>query len=448
MNRFIAIFIITCGIFSSMPAFSQEEAGEAEEIVSIREERKRTLKYGIDSEIEPLLQTITEEETGEYVEEAVDLLSSTLNNDIKRACFSYLQTLENDSAVPAAEEILTNFEDRPLPLIKSAMEYLVELKEQAEPDLVFPLIEADSDIALSAIRSFSEIKVEGLTALLKEKYEERGIGVNMKAEILLALGKLKNPDTRELLESIAADEGEESILRNYACSALGELGNPGSIDVLMQVYASDDALTRSYALYGISKIDDERSQEIVIGALRDSYWKIRVYACEGLGERKVSAAVPALQYKAERDPEIQVRRAAVEALILIGGGDALDTVYRIFKNERSNTSLRLAAFENLMEHRFPAALPVIKEVFQKELSKENSAILDQMCKKFSLTESPQMTEFYKSMLDHGSLTVKIHALRGIALNSVGQLREEVEKLSAEEMPSAIRKHALRTLESF
>lgn len=442
--KFVISMLFLFPLFVTFPAFSEENTEE--NTVSISEERKRTIQYGIDSEILPLIEELREEENENFIEEMAELLTTTLNEEIKIACFNYLKELEKDIAMDEGTSILKDFEEYGPKVVKSAIEYVSAVKEKIDPDLVKPLIEADSEIAMSAITNFSNNKVDGLAGVLREKYERHDTTVNIRAEILLALGKLGDKSSKDLLESVAANEGEERILRHYACSALGEIGDPDSLGTLLEVYKSDDAVTRSYAFYGISKIDAKEADEILLRALRDSYWKIRVYACEGIGEKKLQQAVPALQYKAEKDPELQVRTAAIEALSAIGNGEALKTVYSVFEDENENTRERLSALEGLVEHHFPGSLPKIKEVFEKELVKKKSFILDPLCGTLSKQKAPGLADLYKKMLDHSSMTVKIYALRGIGHNSFQQLREEVERFTKDGMPVSLKKHALRALE--
>ncbi len=430
--------ILLCAITSAL---------SGQENTSLTEERKRTLQFGIDSEIEPLIDQLVDEKDESFIQEISSLFEQSRTIKIRTACLKYLKSVESDGVLGPAEDIMLHYEDHPLPLVKEVIDYISSIRETIELEKIVHLIEGENTIAAAAIRRFSTLEVEGLTEVLKKKYDDRNTDTPLRAEILLAFGNLKDESTIPLLEAVARDDGEDATLRHYACSALGEIGDPESLPVLIGVYSSDDALTRSYALYGISKIDDPKSSEIVLSALRDSYWKIRVYACEALGEKKLKEAVPALQYKAEKDPEVPVRNAAVTALAEIGGNDALETLYKLFETDLTNTNVRITAFNGLAEHHFSASLGKIEEVFEKELAKDRSAILDYICKTLSMKVAPNLTEFYKKMLDHGSLTVKIHALRGIATNSVQQLKSEVEKLAGEEMPKSIRKHALQTLES-
>lgn len=436
----VTAFVLFFGIMAASAAGGQEN-------ISLTEERKRTLQFGIDSEIEPLLDQLADEKDEAFIQEISALFEQSRTTKIRTACLEYLTSVESDAALDQAEEIMLGYEDHPLSLVKGVIDYISSIRDAIELKKIGPLLEGEAAIAAAAIRKFSTLEVEGFTEVLKKKYDDRNTDTSLRAEILLAFGNLKDKSTIQMLETIARDEGEEATLRHYACSALGEIGDPESLPVLIGVYTSDDALTRSYALYGISKIDGPKASEIVLSALRDSYWKIRVYACEALGEKKMKEAVPALQYKAEKDPELPVRSAAVTALAKIGGNEALETLYKLFETDLTNAALRITAFNGLAEHHFPAALEKIREVFEQELAKDRSSILDTICKTLSMKEAPNLTDFYKKMLDHGSLTVKIHALRGIATNSVQQLKSEVEKLAGEEMPGSIRKHALQALES-
>lgn len=446
------LLFILCGVLCAQEGESENEEGvekevEREELQSIAEERQLTLRFGIDEQILPVLESITAEGDEIYQEDVLSLLGLSLNPRVRTAAFAYLEKIENEKAVEAAEAIVAEFEDTQIELLRAAMSYLAAVKKEITLDFIRPLLQSEEQTALAALKSFREREIEGLAELLLEMFEDKDSSEGIKQEIILTFGKLGDPAPVSMLEEIALDEGESNTLRHYACSSLGEIGSVDSLPVLLQVYGSNDAIMRSYALYGISKLDDKRADEILIGALRDSYWKIRVFACEGIGEKKLGEAVPILQFKAEKDPEIPVRRSAVQALVVIGSAKAMETVQNLFKDEKVSAAIRITALESMVEHTLNESIPVIKEVFDNELAKKTPILLDTICGILSKQEEGNLADFYKKMLAHPSMTVQIHALRGIRLNKMGQFREQVEKLTEDHMPASLRKHAKMTLDA-
>jgi HEAT repeat protein len=432
-------------LFSTcFPAIAEDERE-----TSLAEDRKQTLQFGIDSEILPVLESITEEKDPSFTEEVTTLFEESLNTQVKIACLKYFQALEVELGTQHALDILNNYENRNTELVIAAIDYLGPLGNENAFKIMQDIVkETDEGKVLRAsIRNLSKAKAENTADILIEKYKSGMIGTELKAEILLAFGRLQSKETVPLLVEIVSDDIEEPILRRFACTALGEIGDPSSLPVLREAYASTDPLLRNYALHAIGMIDAPETSSLLMQALRDSYYKIRITAAEALGERKENAAVPILVYKTEKDPEIDVRIAAVQALGKIGNAEGLEKVKNFATDETAHLTIRLTAIEILIENHLDKSKAVIKELLAAEWDKPDSRILEHVCKLLSFTEAKGLSELFEMMLGHPAVTVRIHGLRGIKKNRIFSLKDKVKRMSEESTTASVRKHALSTLEA-
>ena len=447
MKKHIFLLLL---IVITTPVISQDsDSSDAKKEISLTEERKRTLRFGIDSEILPVLESVSEEKDSAFVEEVENLFAESFNEKIKIACRVYLKALVEELGLEDVLDIISDYENHGTDLVAAVLDYLSSIENEKALELMKVIVEEKNDgkVLLAAIRGLSKAGAEDAAELFIEKYKSGDLGTALKAELLLAFGRLKSKETIPLLTGIVADDVEEPVLRRYACTALGEIGDPASIDVLLDAYSSDDPIFRNYALNAIGMIEKPETSSILIQALRDDYYKIRITAAEALGERKVKKAVPILVYKAEKDPQIAVRTAAAEALGKIGTDEGIAKLKEFAKGERVNLQVRLSAIEVLIEYQLGKSKQLLKELILKEWDKQNSVILERICRVLSFTEAKGLAEMFELMLDHPTVIVKIHGLRGIRINRIRSLREKVESLAKEGSAASVRKHAASALEA-
>ena len=447
MKKHIFLLLL---IVITTPGISQDsDSSDAKKEISLTEERKRTLRFGIDSEILPVLEAVSEEKDPAFIKEVTNLFEESFNEKIKIACIEYFKAVEEELGVEHALDIISDYGNRDIELVVAVLDYLSSIEHEKAFELMKEIVEEKKDgkVLLAAIRGLSKAGAEDAAKLFIEKYKSGGLGTELKAELLLAFGRLKSKETVPLLTGIVADSVEEPVLRRYACTALGEIGDPASIDVLLEAYSSDDPIFRNYALNAIGMIDKPETSSILIQALRDDYYKIRITAAEALGDRKETKAVPILVYKAEKDPQIAVRTAAAEALGKIGTAEGVEKLEEFAKGERFNLKVRIAAIEILIEYHLGKSKQLLKELIKKEWDKKNSVIMERICRVLSFTEAKGLAEMFELMLDHPTVIVKIHGLRGIRINRIKSLREKVESLAEEGSAASVRKHAASALET-
>ena len=171
----------------------------------------------------------------------------------------------------------------------------------------------------------------------------------------MVLGNLGDRRATPLLVEALGDPTQET--RIYAALALGRLRDPAAVPPLLKTFASDERDVRKAAIYALGEIGDRRAVEPLAAALGDPIADVRfnaAIALTRLGDRRaigviremldrsrldrvegmrpeqkeqtILAAIPALTRiapeeakailgpLAEKDPSLQVRSAAKEAL--------------------------------------------------------------------------------------------------------------------------------------
>lgn len=160
------------------------------------------------------------------------------------------------------------------------------------------------------------------TPLLLEALSDLDVDTRLYAA--LALGRLRDPAAvPKLLMTFVNDERD---VRKAAAYALGEIGDPRALSTLYAAQNAPEADIRYNAAVAMARFGDRRS----IGVIREMLDRSRLDQVEGMRpdqkEATILAAIPALMRVApeeakavltplaDRDPSLQVRSAAREAL--------------------------------------------------------------------------------------------------------------------------------------
>ena len=437
-------------------AEAAKEKEEKEKLESLIKEKRETLLYGIDTEVLDLLSAIKSQRDSTFNEDLAGVLSNSSNAEIQRGIIEFFNEMEVDLAEDQALKMLKDhlddydFSNR---LLLSAVSYLGTIESEAAGDVFYDLLkDNNSSLANAALRGIGRLKdssrVDEILNLVDE-YEGDSEYDEFIAAAMLVLGELEYQDAQILLEDILQDEDAPSAQRQNAAAAMGMLGREEGLTMLKDMFASSqDSLLRSYLLLGITKYEQEEVEAILISALRDSFWRIRVAAAQGLGEREAGDAVDILQYKVRKDPIRQVRYASMEALGKIGGSDADKFIIEMFEGERVAFDIRQKALDMMMEHRISGSIDSLEKILRPKWSADKDNELGPFCKTLSATEWDRLRPFYAEMMNHSDFVIKIYGIRGVRLNKISGLKPALQALDNEKESVNVRREAQAALESF
>jgi HEAT repeat protein len=136
-----------------------------------------------------------------------------------------------------------------------------------------------------------------------------------------ALAKIGHAAVAPLIDVLSQDTNLN--VRVGALSALREIADPASLDVLLQAAINEEADIRWGAVVALGDIQDERSVNALINVLKnESAIQVRRYATSSLGRLKDSRALPVLIEIIHSDDSEAVRWMAADALGSLGGEQA------------------------------------------------------------------------------------------------------------------------------
>ena len=425
-----------------------KEAEEEEEI-SLEEQRKLTIKYGIDSQILELISQLKDQKNEDYLPELENLFSTTSNTNIKASIIGLFDALENEGIVDKAFEQLKEYDDLELDFVLVLIHYIDDYQTDSMTDMLFEMLDDPrTEVASAALKAIGISEREQYAQKLLELYEDQLFRDELKAPLITALGELGDPQAFEMLDRIVSDEDQSKSLRWRACLALGKIGGDKAFESVSQLLNDDDPILRSYAVSALGYFEQSGTVDILIDALRDGMWRVRVQAAEALGRRQATEALDILKYKAEYDPDIRnVRLTAVRAIGKLDSPEGYSFLRELYSSQKTPAGLRKASIEILVEEDLKDSLDVINEIFEEEWGKDKSSILDYTCKMLSTKESNRLAPLYKKMLNHPShINLLYYGLRGVRLNKVGSLKAEVEDLTSKEISRGVQSLAKKVLE--
>jgi len=456
--------LILLTVFCIQPLYAQNgtdtakdsKKGNEDLVSSLNKEKRDVLLYGIDSEVLDVINTIRSEKDTTFNAELAELISKNDNAEINRAVFDYLGELKVDLAEGRALELLQGHMDDydySVNLLLSAIGYLGNIQSKKAGSVFYDLLKDHNvTLASAALRGIGKLKdpsrVSEIMDLLKE-YSGDSEYQDFSASAILVLGELKYTDAEPLLEEILQDEDSPASQRQYSAVAIGQFQLPKGLELLQSMYTSvEDSLLRSYVLKGITEYNNSDIEELLISALRDSFWQIRVAAAEGLGKRKTADAVDILKYKVNKDPVRQVRYASLKALASIGNGAAADFIFSQFEGERTPFDIRQKSLDLMLKDKIPGSIDSLKKVLEPKWDKDKDGELGAFCKTLSTSEWKELKPFYIRMMANKDFVIRIYGIRGVKLNKIISLKDAVQSLDSEKESVNVRREAKAALESF
>lgn len=456
-STLLLIVLSLSAFITALPLTAQESEGEEnaseqqekeEELESLREKRALTLEYGIDSQILGIVRKLKEEKNDRHNGALIELFRESSNPKLQATIAEFFTSMESDMLKEAAFEKLRDYDDMRPEVVSSLLAYLEE-RQSSEITELFREMTDDprSQVSGRAIRALGNSGDESYVETLIELYEEAS-EESQKSAVLDALGNLGSDQALELLIDVVRDDDNSKSLRWKACIALGKTGNPEALETIEYLFGEEDPYLRMYAVRALGNFNSSEVEKLLMQALRDEHWRVRVSAAESLGELGSGKAVPILKFKAEHDPERNnVAPAAVKALGKIGGGESFDFLREFYADDDRSFKLRMTALRALVEEDLRGSLATIRKVIEEEWNEEGSKILEYTCKELSTTENRILQPLYQKMLTHRAhFHIPIYGLRGIRLNRLRALKSEVEKLTDEQHNRHVRELAKSVLE--
>jgi HEAT repeat protein len=403
---------------------------------TVEEQRLDTIRFGTESEIASLVQTLKSENV-DYLDDAlITLVQNTTNRNILSGVFSFFGERDKGGLEDRAFRALKEWDIEAGDTVLAAVDYLGKLKVKAAiPYLKTILDEEERRFTAAAIKSLGRIgggipnESEEIARYLMDYYTNRNIGDENRRDIIAALGETGSPVGIEFLSGIAGNNDERVPLRTAALEALSKIKDPAGLDAVLAGVTSQDPNVRAAAVSALGPFEGSEVATAIIEAFRDSFYRTRIGAVQAAGTRKMETAVPYLAYRAERDDVPQVKDEAIKALGAIGTREAEAVLASFFEERKNSDRIRTLAAEMLI--RDHAAAYVEKLVAELDDAKERkqTGLYNGFLRVIGSAKAPSLEAVTRRFLAAGGVIEKSYALDMIVNNEFRGLLEEVRVLT-------------------
>jgi HEAT repeat protein len=232
-----------------------------------------------------------------------------------------------------------------------------------------------------------------------------------------------------------------------ALDALGKIGDPSGLDAIIEAVSTADPNVRSSAIAALGPFSGEVADRAILDGLRDSYFRSRIGAAQAAGRRKMEAAVPYLQYRAENDDVQAVKDEAIKALGAIWNDEAIAVLEALFSEQKNSDTIRILAGEMLLTN--DSALYTARAIAALDDAKtrNQTALYNGFLRIVSPGISGDLEALARRFLASGSVIEKSYALDMAVNNNFTSLEEDIRSCLDERRNGAsLARKAQTTLE--
>lgn len=331
-------------------AAKAEKAALKDEGKDAVKEKTETLKYGIESEILDMIKKLNDNEDPRFSADLYELFYQTKSVPVRDKIIEYFTKQEDPCIEDYAVEILDDPYDTRNSTVDLLFKYVSAVKTKEAVPAVLNLIESEDEQYFNqALAALGEIGGTDEAGFLIELLDRDDLTVNQRQNLMKVLGKIKALSTLDRITEIAQDEEENSFVRMYAAQAIGEMKDPKSIEILVDLFEGTDPNFRQYVIKGISNYDTPEAKKVIIEGIRDAHWKVRIEAIESASKMKLEEAVEFIIYRAKNDPENVVKDKCYSVLGTFNSQKADDFLIEQIKNEKTADNAKLKSIEALLK---------------------------------------------------------------------------------------------------
>jgi HEAT repeat protein len=430
-----SLFPLLCFLFLSViPAFAQDD---------LEATRLNTLKYGTETEIAALIQTLKTESADYMDDEIVKLVESTRNNKILGGAFAFFAEREKGGLEARALRAIEEREDEENETVHAAIDYLGRVKAVSAAPVFRKLLESGEkrfmNAAFRALGQVSGNDRDDVAEYLVDFYENRNVGDENHRDIITALGASGSPKAVPFLAGLANDNETRPTLRIAALDAIAKIGDPSGLDAALACVSSKDPNIRAAAVTALGPFSGKAVDDAILDAFRDSFYKTRIAAAQASRQRKLADAVPYLKFRAERDDVPTVKEEAIRALGAIANADAIKILEELFTTRRNSDRVRIAAGEMLMQNEPDRFLDAFIRELDEAKQKNQTSLYNGFLKIIGGTKCSGLEAITRRLLQDRGVIEKSIALDMAAGNNLTALAPEIKAVAAEKNEALSRK---------
>lgn len=343
---------------SSIPAVRRPKKGDPELVkeANLRDdnvnEKKDTIRFGLESEIVELVDKLILNNDPRFSDDLYDVFQTTKSTLIKESIIKYFTKFEDPCLASFAVTILDDPFDEKNSTVDLLFKYVAAIKCEEARNACMELLESENDSYFNgALLALGEIGGEEEATFLIEYLDREDLTVPQKQALMKVLGKLNATSIWDKLVEIAEDENENSFVRMYAAKAIGDMKKEESVSVLIKLFEDADPNFRTYIIQGLSNFKGNKDAEnTIIQGIRDSHYKVRLESLNAVSEMNLVDAIPFVIHRARNDSEKNVKYKAYEILAKMDNTTCNEFLIELITDRKANDEQKIRSSEALIKY--------------------------------------------------------------------------------------------------
>ena len=432
-------------------AFSDEETAKTNLDVEIDDIQKKidVLHYGLENDVINLVNELKSNKDESLNNEMKELFLNTKSSNVRVAVLEFFSSIKAPLINEKVLEMLENVDDYKIAEAKACFAYVAENDVKDAISYLRSIIENKKNnllegvaIALSSIGGDEEelLLIELYNDIDEEDEKKREI---IKEAIIKALEKVSSTQSLDFLLDIIENEGESATLRAFAVSSLSNIGTDEVLKKLISIYSSSsEPILRTSCVKAIAKFEGESAKKLILEALKDNYYKVRLEAISAIGEAYDEEICNSLLFRAKSDPELTVKLASIEVLSKIHNNMADEWMLKAFNDEKTSNSLRMKIASCLLENNFEFIIDdVEKKAIQSCKDEKEKFFRYEVGKVISKIKNERTINIAECYIRCKDVFTKSLGLDMFALNRYSSLSSFIEEIAGDEKMGALQKRA-------
>lgn len=395
------------------------------------------LKYGLEGQITELIDELTKNQDNRFVDGIYDLFQETKSVAVKEKILDYFTKLKDSCLASYAVEIINDPYDEKNSIVEKCFKYVSEADiKDANPGLV-DLVDKEEDAYFTgALSALGETGGKEEALFLADYLDRDDLNVSQRQALMRVLGRIKAVETWQKISEIAKDENENTFVRMYAAEAIGAMEKPESEDILVELFESNDPNLRTYVIKGISYFNDKKSSDLIIQALRDSQYKVRLEAVSAVGKNRIDKAVPFLIFRCkDKDEQKQVKEKCYSVIADLNTSDGNDYLISVLKDKKIGDATKAKVSAALLEYNHAGTKEVIelaRSALKSDIQKNLRYALGKEFAKYDRSEFADICAEYIASDDVATQGTGLDIWAKGRYSSVKAVVEEIAKDAEEE----------------
>ena len=468
MNKFFLLAVLFLFAFQFLPANQAASAPERPER-SIEEQQRDILRFGTETEIAALIQTLRRENADYLNEDLIQIAQGTRNRSILTGVLGFFSDTRTSGLEDRAIRAIRERDQESNDTVMAAINYLGHVQAYFAADILIDLINTGENRFLNtAIRALgrvggadieakAEIDTEIDTEYLKlrdrvalfllDYFENQSPSDENRREIIVALGATGSSEGVPFLVELASNNDERQVLRIAALEAIAAIGDDKGLDAVVVAISSTEPLVRASAVAALGPFSGGAVDEVIMDAFRDSFYRTRIGAAQAAGQRRLESAIPFLRFRAENDESPLVRDAAIQALGAINNEESMLFLESLFVERRNSDRIRINAADMLLRNDADSFGQKVFTEMQDARRRNQMPLYNGFVRILTTARSPVFEDIALHFIAEGGVIERSLALDLVLNNEFRGLANEVRSLMDERRygPSIARK-ARSTLE--